>query len=252
MPEEMFKPKQFDSWDKVPKDQKENFKEKDGSFVYEEALSKEEAEDKAERMKWRVDRGYLENYTEAEKEIDEYAKIEEIMKKLAKKFNINHVSSHVQSQLSKLSKKFGGLDNVKGKRIIDLGCGSVSGTVETDNFNELDRQDGIEPTRSFEPWLCRALVELGANPVGIDVGNLDGEEFENYRIDLSKPGALDFLPDKSFDGANMRLFLTSPHLEQMANKKKRDDIGKEMDRQIKRLLKDDGKLIETDLDLNYL
>lgn len=246
----MFKPKQFDSWDKVPKDQKENFKEKDGSFVYEEALSKKEAEDKAERMKWRVDRGNY-DYTEAEKEINENDKIKEIVNKLAKKFNINHVSSHVEGQLSKVSKKFGGLDNVKGKRILDLGCGSVSGTFETDNFNELDRQDGIEPTRTFEPWLCRALVELGANPVGIDIGNLEGEEFEHFQIDLSKPGALDFLPDKSFDGANMRLFLTSPHLEQMTNKKKRDDIGKEMDIQMKRLLKDDGKLIETDLDHKY-
>lgn len=35
---EMFKPKQFDSFDKVPKNQKKNFKnEADGSFVYKEA-----------------------------------------------------------------------------------------------------------------------------------------------------------------------------------------------------------------------
>ena len=35
---EMFKPKQFDSFEKVPEDQKSNFKkEEDGSFVYNEA-----------------------------------------------------------------------------------------------------------------------------------------------------------------------------------------------------------------------
>ncbi|HOW60385.1 MAG TPA: hypothetical protein P5548_02455 [Candidatus Moranbacteria bacterium] len=35
---EMFKPKQFDSFEKVPDDQKKNFKkEEDGSFVYKEA-----------------------------------------------------------------------------------------------------------------------------------------------------------------------------------------------------------------------
>lgn len=244
MPEKMFEPKQFDSWDKVPKDQKENFKEKDGSFVYEEALSKDEAENEAERIKWYADG---DDYTEAEKKINEHDKADKIIDKLKEKFNISDMPDQVMFQLWRVSEKFGGLDNVKGKRILDLGCGANFGTWETDGYGDPD----VKKKRTFEPWLCRALVELGANPVGIDMGNLEGEEFEHYRIDLSKPGALDFLPDKSFDGANMRLFLTSPHLEQMTNKKKLYATEKEMEKQIKRLLKDDGILIETDSEKDY-
>jgi len=48
---EIFKPKQFDSFDKVPKKQKDQFKPaENGGFVYEEALSKEKAENEAKKM----------------------------------------------------------------------------------------------------------------------------------------------------------------------------------------------------------
>ncbi|HET6701727.1 MAG TPA: hypothetical protein VFH14_07990 [Gemmatimonadaceae bacterium] len=38
-------------------------------------------------------------------------------------------------------------------------------------------------------------------------GDLDGERFEHHRVDLGKPGALDFLTAASFDGVqDSRLF----------------------------------------------
>ena len=70
---EQFKPKQFDSFNKVPEDQKYKFKEKDGSFVYKQAfwLSKKEAEEEAE----------LERYDL--KAAERLIKINEIEKKLS-------------------------------------------------------------------------------------------------------------------------------------------------------------------------
>jgi hypothetical protein len=48
---------------------------------------------------------------------------------------------------------------------------------------------------------------LGAYPVGVDFGNLEGEAFEHYRVDLGQKGALDFLPSHSFDAVqDSRLF----------------------------------------------
>ena len=49
-----------------------------------------------------------------------------------------------------------------GKRILDLGCGSKNPTIE---FN-------VANPRKYEPWLCRALLETSAKPIGIDVGYL--------------------------------------------------------------------------------
>ena len=54
------------------------------------------------------------------------------------------------------------LDNdVSNKLVLDLGCGSKSYNPE--NLG----------TRTFEPCLCRSLKYLNANPIGVDIGDLN-------------------------------------------------------------------------------
>ena len=77
----------------------------------------------------------------------------------------------------------------EGKVILDLGCGSSL------NLHSLT-------SRMFEPWLCRALYELGVHPIGIDLAGLRDETFESYGgIDLSRQ-PLDLIADNSVDLAN--------------------------------------------------
>lgn len=89
---------------------------------------------------------------------------------------------------------------IANKRILDLGCGSTGGTRESEEF----------PEHMFDPWLCRTLLELGACPIGVDVGELDKEKFEAHRKDLLQPGSLDFLPDDSIDIIHSSALHTSP------------------------------------------
>lgn len=69
MPEQ-FKPKQFDSFKKVPDAEKHRFKPVGGGFVYAEALSKKEAENKAEKIQNYIKSGDANNYHGAEKLAD--------------------------------------------------------------------------------------------------------------------------------------------------------------------------------------
>src|SRR6266571_4661390 len=99
--------------------------------------------------------------------------------------------------VARLRAAYGSLERVRGKRILDLASGSNSSRSP---------QTGRR-TALFEPWFSRLLVELGADPVAIDLGDLAGEPFEHHRVDLGRPGALDFLPAASFDGVqDSRLF----------------------------------------------
>jgi len=73
--------------------------------------------------------------------------------------------------------------NLAGKTVLDLGCGSR---------NNPDEGVFLAP-RIFEPWLCRTLLLLGANPIGIDVRDNSHERFESHRADVSSD-SLGFLP----------------------------------------------------------
>lgn len=254
MPEK-FNPNQYDSYKKLPEDQKSNFKPVKGGFVYGEALSKKDAKSRAEIMKWEVDRGYFRNYKDYEDyedyeevgdPVENYKEVSLILNKLMKKYGETIYTREIADKIELLKRRFGNLSNVKNKRILDIGCGAKFGTRETNNYGRKEKN----PSRPWEPWLCRILVELGARPVGIDLGDNEGEEFEHYKVDLSKIGALNFLPEKSFDGVNMTFFLSSPHLETMTNEEDRENIKKEMENQIKRLLKEDGKIIRWHVDLS--
>ncbi len=140
--------------------------------------------------------------------------------------------------IGRLERAFGNLAAVKGKRILDVGCGS--------NTSRDPRTGKITPM--FEPWFCRILVELGAEPVGIDLGDLEGEPFEHYRVDLAKTGALDFLPDSSFDAVHdSRIFGSPEFTTQHPDREDYGRISQEIKRQEQRLLKPGGVIIHTDI-----
>jgi hypothetical protein len=102
-------------------------------------------------------------------------------------------------------------------------------------------------TALFEPWFCRILFELGAQTVGVDFGDLEHEAFAHYRVDLGKAGALDFLPDHSFDGIqDSRLFGSPEFTAQFPNPSDRLKVAREIRRQEARLLKPDGIMIHSD------
>jgi hypothetical protein len=139
--------------------------------------------------------------------------------------------------VDRLTRAFGSLDGVRGKRILDIACGS----------NSSRSPDTGERTAIFEPWFCRLLLELGADPVGIDSGDLEGERFEHYPADLSRVGALDFLPDASFDGVqDSRLFGSPEFRAKFPNRRDHERIKTELRRQERRLLKPGGVVIHSD------
>lgn len=175
--------------------------------------------------------------------------------------------------ISNLQRIYGSLENLKDKKVLDLGCGSTISERAATLIKEISQQklQGIgehnnplyrelqqilpfdilmdidfktgKYSRTFEPWFDRVLVELGAIPVGIDTGNLEGENFEHYNIDLSQKGSLDVFPDKSFDAVHSRLLFSSPALENIFSKGKIISMRDELLSQAKRLIKDDGKII---------
>lgn len=139
--------------------------------------------------------------------------------------------------IDRLRRAFGSLEGVRGKRILDIACGS----------NSSRSPDSGERTAMFEPWFCRLLLELGADPVGVDAGDLDGERFEHYAVDLGQVGALDFLPDASFDGVQDSRLFGSPEFRAAYPDRAGDErIKAELRRQEHRVLKPGGVVVHTD------
>lgn len=121
-----------------------------------------------------------------------------------------------------LADAFGGYDRLRGRRILDLGCGCYDWL-------------GAAP-RLYEPWLCRLLAEAGAAPVGIDSSPLE-EPFETHCADLTVPGALGFLPASSFDVVH-----TSSVLGILPRDKERS-AAQELKSQAERLLRAGGPFV---------
>jgi len=125
------------------------------------------------------------------------------------------------------------MGNPEGKTVLDLGCGSVSCQDDT--------IWGIKLGRDFEPWICRALFEMGVNPIGIDIQDNSTEKFENYRIDLLQRNCLSFLKDDSVDVAYSYMLFSSPTLLGKGYSLKANLIP-----QLERIVKPDGFFIYTD------
>jgi len=176
-------------------------------------------------------------FPQKSKELLEEAQIKELIEKLSVQYKVDQSELSVLNyvDLPRLIEIFGSLDNLKGKRILDLGCGSI---------NSPDREDNYE-SRSFEPWFCRALLELGADPVGVDINpDIEKEKFKNHRLNLLDLGALNIFPDNSFDGINLTGLFDSPILNRVSVlDEDREAMKREVAIQIKRLLKHDGKIV---------
>jgi hypothetical protein len=173
-----------------------------------------------------------------------------LLRKLGKERGIEEILSQM---LERLTASFGSLWNIRGKRILDVPCGSntskapatVHITTPLGTLRLGPRQRRY--TALFEPWFCRMLLLLSADPVGVDFGDLQGEDFEYYLVDLGQPGALNFLPDASFDGVqDSRLFGSPEFTAQFPKRTDRLTVAHEIVRQERRLLKPGGVVIHSD------
>ena len=165
------------------------------------------------------------------------------------------VEEIVQQMFGRLTNSFERLSNIQNKKILDIACGSNTSKAPASLF--IDTPFGKKTigrsakgyTAQFEPWFCRILFELGADPVGVDFGDLESEVFVHYWVDLGKVGALDFLPDHSFDAVqDSRLFGSPEFTAQFPNQTDRLKIAKEITQQEQRLLKSNGIVIHSDAD----
>lgn len=137
--------------------------------------------------------------------------------------------------IGRLLEAFGTFAAIRDQSVLDIACGSNSSHSPVTG-----RQ-----TAEFEPWMCRLLLALGARPVGIDIGDLDGEAFDHHRVDLGVPGALDFLPTGSFDAVHESRLFGSPEFRGVYAGES-DRIRREIHRQERRLLRPGGILIHSD------
>jgi len=147
------------------------------------------------------------------------------------------LSGIVEEFIGRLQRAFGSLAQVRDKRILDIASGS--------NSSRSPRTG--KRTALFEPWFSRLTLALGAEPVALDLGDLEGERFEHHRVDLGRPGALDFLADASFDGVqDSRLFGSPEFRKAYPRKRDHDRVRAEIRRQERRLLRPTGVLIHSD------
>jgi hypothetical protein len=137
--------------------------------------------------------------------------------------------------VTRLMDAFGSLSVLRGQAVLDIACGSSSSRSPVTG----------RATAEFEPWMCRLLLELGARPVGVDIGDNEGEAFEHHRIDLGRPTALAFLATGSFDAIHESRLFGSPEFR-AAYGAATEDIRREIHRQERRLLRPGGILIHSD------
>lgn len=169
--------------------------------------------------------------------------------KIAKEPEVEDI---IKQMAGRLANSYPILTDVQGKKILDIACGSNSSKLPASFFQNIvfggrSVRAHRGYTALFEPWFCRMLFELGAVPVGVDFGDLDAEVFIHHKVDLGKPGSLDFLPDHSFDGIqDSRLFGSPEFTAEFPYKADRLKVAQEIVRQEHRLLKLDGIIIHSD------
>lgn len=160
----------------------------------------------------------------------------------------------IQQLLGRIVTAFNGFSAVKDKKVLDIACGSNTSKAPSmiyvnTPFGERNiKIPGVKGyTAQFEPWFCRILLELGADPTGVDIGDLEDEAFTHYKVDLGLRGGLDFLPSHSFDAVqDSRLFGSPEFTAQFPNPADRLETAAEITLQERRLLKTGGIVIHSD------
>ena len=154
------------------------------------------------------------------------------------------IKSALHEHLSGLAQAFGTLD-LRGQRVLDIACGSSESRMPP-KLNEPVPFEKLHVTPEFQPWLCRLLHHLGADAVGVDIGNNDREVFTHYQLDLGVLGVLDFLPSDSFDAVHDdRLFGSPEFRRQFPERAGRLTVAAEIQRQEQRLLRTGGIVLHT-------
>jgi hypothetical protein len=148
----------------------------------------------------------------------------------------SEVGAIIEEFVTRLQRAYASLGAVRGQRILDIACGSNSSRSPVTGRR----------TAQFEPWMCRLLQELGAQPVGIDLGDLQGETFEYLRLDLGMPGALNDLPTASFDAVQDSRLFGSPEFQAAYGSRHVERVRQEIRRQERRLLRPGGIPIHSD------
>ncbi len=176
----------------------------------------------------------------------------DLNKKIAREPGVEEI---IIQMFGRLANSYKTLSDIQSKKILDIACGSNTSKAPSSlyintPFGEKTIGRATKGfTAQFEPWFCRILFELEAHPVGIDFGDLDRELFAHYRVDLGLIGALDFLPECSFDAVqDSRLFGSPEFTAQFPNQEDRLKIAQEIKRQEQRVLKTDGIIIHSDAD----
>lgn len=184
------------------------------------------------------------------KTVDELNTLYDLNEKIAREPGVEDI---VAQMFARLANSFAALSDIRDKKILDIACGSNTSKapsilfIDTPFGKKTTSRQNTGYTAQFEPWFCRILFALGANAVGIDFGDLDSEFFVHYRVDLGKIGALNFLPDHSFDAIqDSRLFGSPEFTDQFPDERDRLRIAKEIQRQEERLLKSNGSIIHSD------
>lgn len=170
----------------------------------------------------------------------------ELTKKLSEQYEIpKSMETHLMSttlRLAHLAELCGGsIDDVSvlyGKDILDLGCGS-----KTSAITESASGAGV-----YEPWMCRALLLVGARPVGVDVESLDDEPFTHYQRDLTNARALTDLQADSFDVISSFSFIsgehTSPRIVRTMTEQQQGEMEARLRQDAQRLLREGGYYAE--------
>ena len=172
-----------------------------------------------------------------------------LFKKLNKEPGVAEI---IEQMAGRLAHSFERVSDIKGKRILDIACGSntskMPGSIYVNTpFGEFSLGGNRGYTALFEPWFCRMLFHLGAKPYGVDFGDLDQEVFEHKRVDLGEPDALAFLAKRSFDAIqDSRLFGSPEFTAQFPEQADRLKVAEEIVRQEKRLLRKGGIIIHSD------
>ena len=200
---------------------------------------------------------FINQFSRLSKTPEEQALLSAALNALDEKYRLAHKMARetgtaeiVQQLVGRIFRAYRGFTTLRGQRILDIACGSNTSKAPTDSpffkgESSVNTSDGYSAL--FEPWFCRLLLELGAHPVGVDIGDLTGEAFEYYTADLGQPGALDFLPDQSFDAVqDSRLFGSPEFTRQFPDPQERRKIAAEIWRQARRVLKPGGIVIHSD------